>query len=67
MKAMLRMKHTLAILATALTVGTLAACSDSTSADTGRISIKLTDAPGDFQKAVVTIEERSIIAIQGLT
>ena len=34
----------------------LAACSDSTGGDTGRISIKLTDAPGDVRAAVVTIE-----------
>lgn len=42
--------------------GLLAGCSDSTSADSGRVSIRLTDAPGDFQKAVVTISE---IYLQG--
>ena len=42
--------------AAALLLGAGAACSDSTGADSGRLSIKLTDAPGDFRRAVVTIE-----------
>lgn len=34
----------------------LAACDASTSAADGTVSIRLTDAPGDFKKAVVTID-----------
>lgn len=41
---------------TLLAAAGLAACSDSTGGDTGRLSIKLTDAPGDLRAAVVTIE-----------
>jgi hypothetical protein len=35
----------------------LGACSDATSGSAGRVSILLTDAPGDFKSAVVTIDE----------
>ena len=48
-----RARRALVLLAAAA----LAACSDSsTGNDTGRLSIKLTDAPGDVRAAVVTIE-----------
>lgn len=46
-----------------LALGTLGACSDSsTSSGTARISLLLTDAPGDIKAAVVTISE---IDLQG--
>jgi hypothetical protein len=53
----------LPVLGLAALVG-VAACGDSTSpaASTGRITLLLTDAPGDFEKAVVTISE---IYLQG--
>jgi hypothetical protein len=44
-----------ALLLGALLLGT-AAC-DSTSPESGSLSIKLTDAPGDFVRAVVTIDQ----------
>lgn len=44
------------------TLAPLAACSDSASSGTGRMSILLTDAPGDVKAAVVTI---SRISLQG--
>jgi hypothetical protein len=48
-----RARRALVLLAAAA----LAACSDSsTGSDTGRLSIKLTDAPGDVRAAVVTID-----------
>src|SRR5262245_28261033 len=40
----------------------LAACSDSSSPDTAKLSILLTDAPGDVLEAVVTIDQ---IYLQG--
>ena len=43
----------------------LAACSDSPGGDTGRLSIKLTDAPGDVRAAVVTIERVYLQAAEG--
>lgn len=46
----------------ALALASTVACGDGTSADTGRISVLLTDAPGDFKKAVVTIDR---IYLQG--
>jgi hypothetical protein len=52
MSSLTRAVRTLVVLAAT----GLAACSDSTGGDTGRISIKLTDAPGDVRAAVVTIE-----------
>ncbi len=51
----MRLSRLIAAAASALIVSA-AACSDSTGPDSGRLSIKLTDAPGDFRKAVVTIE-----------
>lgn len=39
-----------------LAVLAAAACSDGTSARTGQLSLRLTDAPGDVVKAVVTID-----------
>ena len=53
----------LPVLGLAAVIG-VAACGDSTSpaASTGRITLLLTDAPGDFEKAVVTISE---IYLQG--
>ncbi len=50
------MTRTRAFLA-ALAVTFGAACSNSTGTDTGRLTLKLTDAPGDFKKAVVTIDQ----------
>lgn len=35
----------------------LGACDNGTGSETGSLSIRLTDAPGDFRKAVVTISE----------
>ena len=58
----MQIKRMLTAAMTVMTIGALAACGDSTNADTGRISLKLTDAPGDFQKAVVTIDQ---IYLQG--
>ena len=53
MSSLTRSLRALVVLAAA----GLAACSDSsTGGDTGRISIKLTDAPGDVRAAVVTID-----------
>lgn len=49
-------------IAAALALASTVACGDGTSADTGRISLLLTDAPGDFKKAVVTIDR---IYLQG--
>jgi hypothetical protein len=49
-------------LAAMLAFASLAACGDSTPASNGRISLLLTDAPGDFVKAVVTIDR---IYLQG--
>lgn len=43
-------------------VGALGACSDSTGVQPGKISILLTDAPGDVKAAVVTISQ---IYLQG--
>lgn len=54
-----------AALAAGLALATLvplSACSDSAGSGTGRMSILLTDAPGDVKKAVVTISQ---IAMQG--
>ena len=58
----MRLSRLLSAAAVALILGANAACSDSTGADSGRLSLKLTDAPGDFRKAVVTIER---IYLQG--
>lgn len=46
----------------ALSLFVLAACDDSSNGDTTRLSIKLTDAPGDISAAVVTVSE---IYLQG--
>jgi hypothetical protein len=46
----------------ALALASTLACGDGTSARTGRITLLLTDAPGDFRKAVVTIDR---IYLQG--
>jgi hypothetical protein len=37
------------------------ACSDSTGARTGQLSLRLTDAPGDVVKAVVTIDQIYVV------
>ena len=51
------------VAATVVAAGALlGACADATSGSTGRVSILLTDAPGDFKSAVVTIDE---IYLQG--
>lgn len=53
------------IAAVAITLGAIApltGCSDSTSAGNAKLSILLTDAPGDVKTAVVTIDE---IYLQG--
>ena len=51
-----------ATLLATLVVAPLAACSDSTAPEPGRISLLLTDAPGDIRTAVVTISQ---IYLQG--
>ncbi len=45
--------------------GLLVACGGSQS--TGTVSLKLTDAPGDFSKAVVTISEIDLVGSSGIT
>jgi hypothetical protein len=53
------------IAAAAIALGTIApltSCSDSTSAGNAKLSVLLTDAPGDVEAAVVTIDE---IYLQG--
>lgn len=45
-----------------LALGALGACSDSTAGGTAKVSLLLTDAPGDIKAAVVTISE---IDLQG--
>lgn len=59
-----RVARSVSIIALALlTLGTLASCgSDATSAGTTKVSLLLTDAPGDVKAAVVTISE---IDLQG--
>jgi hypothetical protein len=49
-------------LAVAIALGTFSACSESTGVGSGKISILLTDAPGDVKAAVVTISQ---IYLQG--
>jgi hypothetical protein len=49
-------------LAAAIALGTFSACSESTGVGSGKISILLTDAPGDVKAAVVTISQ---IYLQG--
>ena len=51
----MRTLHSLAL--TALAAASLASCSDSTAPEAGRLSILLTDAPGDVRTAVVTISQ----------
>ena len=52
----------------AMLIGALAGCgSDSTSAGTGKISLLLTDAPGDVKAAVVTIAEIDLQGSGGTT
>ena len=54
--------------AATMLLGALAACgSDSTSSGTGRISLLLTDAPGDVKAAVVTISEIDLQGSGGTT
>jgi hypothetical protein len=57
---LMRTLRTLALPAAAVLV--LAACSDSTAPEAGRLSLLLTDAPGDVRTAVVTISQ---IYLQG--
>lgn len=59
--SMLRAARRLAPL-TLLALGAVAGCSDGTAAGSGKISVMLTDAPGDVKAAVVTISE---IDLQG--
>jgi hypothetical protein len=47
---------------TLLALGAVAACSDGTASGSGKMSVLLTDAPGDVKSAVVTISE---IDLQG--
>ena len=54
--------RTLRSLLLPLAIGALSACSDPTGVGPGKISILLTDAPGDVRAAVVTISE---IYLQG--
>jgi hypothetical protein len=56
-------RHALISALAVLTLGMLASCSsDSTSAGSSKVSVLLTDAPGDVKAAVVTISE---IDLQG--
>jgi hypothetical protein len=56
-------RHTVVSSLAVLTLGMLASCSsDSTTAGTTKVSVLLTDAPGDVKAAVVTISE---IDLQG--
>jgi hypothetical protein len=56
-------RHAMVTSLVVLTLGALASCgSDSTSAGTTKVSVLLTDAPGDVKAAVVTISE---IDLQG--
>lgn len=50
------------LLAVAFAIGAFNACSESTGVGSGKISILLTDAPGDVKAAVVTISQ---IYLQG--
>lgn len=51
----MRTLRTLAL--TALAAASLASCSDATAPEPGRLSLLLTDAPGDVRTAVVTISQ----------
>jgi hypothetical protein len=53
------------IVAFALAVAALAACGDSQGPGTAQFSVKLTDAPGPFTAAVVTISEVSLLGAGG--
>ena len=52
---MYRNRITTALVAMIALAG--AACSDSTAGGSGKVSVLLTDAPGDLVKAVVTIDQ----------
>lgn len=54
---MLRAFRKLGATAVAVLIGGLAACDASTAVQTGRLSLLLTDAPGDVVAAVVTIDQ----------
>lgn len=54
---MLRHLRKLVAAAVAVLTGGLAACDPSTAVQTGRLSLLLTDAPGDVVAAVVTIDQ----------
>lgn len=53
------------IVGLALAAAALAACGDSQGPGTARFSVKLTDAPGPFTAAVVTISEVSLVGNGG--
>jgi hypothetical protein len=53
------------IVAYALAAAALAGCGDSQGPGTARYSVKLTDAPGPFTAAVVTISEVSLLGSGG--
>jgi len=53
------------IVAFALAVAALAGCGDSQGPGTAQFSVKLTDAPGPFTAAVVTISEVSLLGAGG--
>ena len=68
-----RMRPIIAGAALALgAIAPLASCSDSTSAGNAKLSLLLTDAPGDVKTAVVTIDEiylqgsGRVVAVHGL-
>jgi hypothetical protein len=44
-----------------------AACGGSQSSSTGKMSVMLTDAPGDFKAAVVTITQINLVGASGVT
>ena len=58
----LTMRLLRSLIAPLVALGALGACSDSTGVGPGKISILLTDAPGDVKAAVVTISQ---IYLQG--
>lgn len=53
---MISMRKYARIALAMVVVATLGACDDPTGDDAGTVSLLLTDAPGDFAKAVVTID-----------
>ena len=55
------MKNLYRLLAATLLVGGMTACGDGTDLQQSTLSILLTDAPGDFHQAIVTIERIELV------